>query len=137
MNNNHEEIGRTIIAELERGWNAADGPGFARPFTTDADFVDIRGAFHHGREAIGHGHQAIFESVYRGSRIAYTLEQVRALADGVILLHSTAVLDTPSGPLAGQGRAIQSMVLVREGEEWKIASFQNTMVMPPPGGGAH
>lgn len=134
MQNNPEEIGRRIISQLESAWNAGDGPGFARPFADNADFVDIRGVHHQGGEAIGHGHQAIFDSIYRGSRIAYRLTHARELADGVILVHSTGELDTPSGPLAGKGEALQSLVLVREGEEWKVASFHNTVVAPPPGG---
>ncbi len=47
--------------------NSADGPRFGEPFIGDADFVDIRGERHRGRGAIASGHQAIFDSIYRGS----------------------------------------------------------------------
>jgi hypothetical protein len=50
--------------------------------------------------------------------------------ENVILAHSTAVLRAPSGPLAGENSAVQSLVLVREGDEWKIAGFHNTLVAP-------
>jgi uncharacterized protein (TIGR02246 family) len=43
MNSNAMQIVSEIVNELEKGWNAADGAGFARPFAEDADFVNIRG----------------------------------------------------------------------------------------------
>jgi uncharacterized protein (TIGR02246 family) len=85
--------------------------------------VDIRGEHHRGQEAIAAGHQAIFDSVYKGSSTDYELIQVRELSDDVILAHATGVLRAPSGPLAGEHSAVQSLVLVRDDDGWKIASF--------------
>jgi hypothetical protein len=31
-----------IVASLEAAWNAGDGKAFGAPFSTDADFVNIR-----------------------------------------------------------------------------------------------
>lgn len=130
-----DSIAREIVGRLEEAWNAGDGPAFGRPFTGDADFVDIRGDHHRGREAIAEGHRGIFASIYRGSRIRYAVTHARELGDGVILAHSTGELEAPSGPMAGRHRATQSLVLVRDGGEWRIAGFHNTLVAPTPGGG--
>jgi hypothetical protein len=46
----------------------------------------------------------------------------------VILAQPTAVLKAPSGPLAGEHDAVHTLVLVREGDGWKIAGFHNTLV---------
>ena len=89
-----------------------------------------RGEHHRGREAIAAGHQAIFDSVYRGSTIDYELVGARQLSEDVILAHATGVLRAPAGPLAGEHSAVQSLVLVRGGEGWKIAGFHNTLVAP-------
>ena len=125
-----ENIAKELIGRLEQAWNEADGRAFGEPFTADADFVDIRGEYHRGREEIAAGHQAIFDSIYKGSTVNYQLMQARDLLDGVILAHSTAVLEVPMGPLAGEHGAVQSLVLVRDGDEWKIAGFHNTLVAP-------
>ena len=125
-----ENVVNELIGRLERAWNEADGRAFGEPFSADADFVDIRGEHHRGQEAIAAGHQAIFDSIYKGSTTNFKLIQARELLDDIILAHSTAVLRAPSGPLAGENSAVQSLVLVREGDEWKIAGFHNTLVAP-------
>ena len=127
---NPENVASELIGRLERAWNEADGRAFGEPFSADADFVDIRGEYHHGQEAIAAGHQAILDSIYKGSSTNYKLIQARELLDDVILAHAMGVLRAPSGPLAGEHSAVQSLVLVREGEEWKITGFHNTLVAP-------
>ncbi len=125
-----ENVAHELIDRLEQAWNEADGQAFGEPFTADADFVDIRGEHHRGQEAIAAGHQAIFDSIYKGSSANYKLVQARELSDDVILAHATGVIRTPSGPLAGEQSAVQSLVLVRGGDGWKIAGFHNTLVAP-------
>jgi len=125
-----ENVARELIDRLEQAWNEADGRAFGKPFTADADFVDIRGEYHRGQEAIAAGHQAIFDSIYKGSSIEYRLSRARELSESVILARSTADLRVPAGPLAGEHSAVQSLVLVRGDEEWKIAGFHNTLVAP-------
>ena len=125
-----ETVANELIGRLEQAWNEADGRAFGEPFTAEADFVDIRGEHHRGKEAIAAGHQAIFDSIYEGSSAEYKLIQTRELSDDVILAHATAILRAPSGPLAGEHSAVQSLVLIRTGDEWKIASFHNTLVAP-------
>jgi uncharacterized protein (TIGR02246 family) len=125
-----EGVAAEMIARLERAWNEADGRAFGEPFAPDADFVTIGGEHHHGREAIAAGHQAIFDSIYEGSSVGYELTGARELSDGVILAHATAVLRAPSGPLAGEHSAVQSLFLVRGGDGWEIAGFHNTLVAP-------
>ncbi len=125
-----EDIATELIGRLERAWNEADGRAYGEPFTADADFVDIRGEHHRGQKAIAAGHQAIFDSIYRGSSADYELIQARELSDDVILAHATGVLRVPSGPLAGEHSAVQSLVLARGSDGWKIAGFHNTLVAP-------
>jgi uncharacterized protein (TIGR02246 family) len=66
-----------IASDLEQAWNAGDGEAFARRFTEDADFVNIRGEHFRTRPVIAAGHQAIFDSVYRGSVVRYEPAGVR------------------------------------------------------------
>ena len=125
-----ENVANGLIGRLEQAWNEADGVAFGEPFAADADFVDIRGEHHRGRQTIAAGHQAIFDSSYKGSSTDYELIRARELSEDVILAHATGVMRLPSGPLAGEHSAVQSLVLVRGDDGWKIAGFQNTLVAP-------
>lgn len=126
MTSDDEAAVRALVGRLEATWNAADPPGFAAEFTRDADFVNVRGDYHSGRDAVAHGHEAIWKSIYAGSTIHYSLARVREIAPGVLLAHLDALLRVPVGPLAGDISAIPSIVLVREDGAWRIASFHNT-----------
>jgi len=122
-----------LVTSLETAWNAGDADAFAAPFTDDTDFVNIRAEHFRGRAAVAAGHAGIFRSVYAGSMNRYTVEAARLLGPDFALVHVHAVLDVPSGPLAGRHRALFSMVLTRMAPGWQIASFHNTMQPPAPG----
>ena len=126
-----EEVASGVLGRLSGAWNAADGQAFGAPFVDDADFVTIRGDYLRGRDAIAHGHQGIFDTIYRGSSHAYELLRARALAEDVILVHARADLNAPTGPLTGEHSAVATAVLVDRDGEWWIASMHNTLVAPP------
>ncbi|HEX6372824.1 MAG TPA: SgcJ/EcaC family oxidoreductase [Longimicrobium sp.] len=134
MNTDVRQAGEDVLRRLEEAWNAADGAAFAAPFTDDADFVAIRGDHHRTREAIAAGHQAIFDTIYRGSTIHYSLTHARPLTDDVILVHASQTMDAPSGPLAGAHGATATLVLVRAPDGWKVTAFHNTLVQGQPSG---
>ena len=117
----------TVVKRLQDAWNAADGAAFGAPFAADADFVTIRGELHSG-EAIAAGHQQIFDTIYAGSTLRYTVLDAREIDDRVILAHLRGNLSVPAGPLAGEAEAVASIVLVRDGDEPRIAAFHNTRV---------
>ena len=121
-------VATALAKHLEQAWNRADGTAFGEVFAEDSDFVNILGEHHRGRAAIAAGHQAIFDTIYAGSTVRYTITQARALDDRVILGHVSATLTVPSGPLAGEINALLSLVVVRGGDEHRIAAFHNTVV---------
>lgn len=135
MSDDARAVAEEVVGRLERAWNAGDGAAFGAPFTDDADFVAIRGDHHRSREAIARGHQAIFDTIYRGSTIRHQVTRARTLADDVILAHSTQTLDAPGGPLVGTHESTSTLVLVRGADGWRIAAFHNTLVQGQPGGG--
>jgi uncharacterized protein (TIGR02246 family) len=121
-----------IVRQLEAAWNEMDGVAFAAPFADDADFVNVRGEHFRGRPAIAAGHAGIFRSVYAGSVNQYTVDAVRLLRPQVALAHVHARLDVPEGPLAGQHRALFSLLCTQESGGWEIASFHNTLQAVTP-----
>jgi uncharacterized protein (TIGR02246 family) len=121
-----------IFAGLERAWNAANGKAYASGFTDDADFVNILGHHGKGRADIAAGHDHIFRTVYAGSLLHLQVEQVRMLTEDVGLVHASALLVVPSGPMKGELRSRPFAVIQRVGNKWQIAAFQNTLVQTPP-----
>ena len=120
-------IATTILQQLERAWNDADGAAFGAPFADESDFVDIRGGHHRGKAEIAHGHQAIFDSIYAGSTVRFRLDVARPVA-GAILAVATSTLDAPSGPLQGIHNACFTMVIAEQDDDWAITAFHNTLV---------
>jgi uncharacterized protein (TIGR02246 family) len=123
-----EQIVSDLVGELEKAWNAADGRGFARPFSEDADFVNIRGELFRTRELIAKGHQGIFDTIYKGSVLRCHLTGVRTIAPGVLLANVRSTLKVPTGPLAGEHNSLFTIVLVNDQDHWRIAAFHNTLV---------
>ena len=117
----------SLVQRLQDAWNAADGTAFGAPFTPDADFVNVRGELHSGA-AIAAGHQQIFDTIYAGSTVRYTLLDARELDERVILAHASAHLSVPAGPLAGELDSLASIVVVRDGDDHRVAAFHNTLV---------
>jgi uncharacterized protein (TIGR02246 family) len=128
MSTDPQTVARDFYAQIEKAWNAADGAAFAEPFAADASFVDIRGEAHDGVPAIAEGHQAIFDSVYRGSTVQYDLDLARAVTGSVVLARARATLTVPGGPLAGTHRSLLTTVLQQADDGWVAVAFHNTLV---------
>ena len=122
------KAGDEIWKRLEDAWNAADGNAFGEVFCEDADFVDIRGDHHRGKRAIAGGHQAILDSIYKGSTVKFEILGARSISPDVLVVHARSTLECPTGPMAGTNHSTMTSVLVKNGAAWKIAAFQNTVV---------
>ena len=120
-------IATTILQQLERAWNDADGAAFGAPFADESDFVNVRGEHHRGADNIAHGHQAIFDTIYAGSTVRFRLNVARPVAGGILAV-ATSTLDAPSGPLQGIHNARMTMVIAEQGDDWRVAAFHNTLV---------
>lgn len=118
-------IAKTITETMQRGWNSADGDLFASVFTEDCDFVDIRGDHHRGRIANAKGHQAILDTIYKGTQLTYEVLSARVTA-GVIVAHALAAM-TGTTPLPPNNGSIATLVLVPDGGSWRVAAFHNTL----------
>jgi uncharacterized protein (TIGR02246 family) len=116
------------FAELEKAWNNGDGAPWGERFTEDGHFVNIHGARVRGSEAIAKGHQAIFDTVYKGSTVQYSVLDADAITEDCLLGVVAARLDAPSGPLEGTHQSIITALFVRDGGGWKVRAFQNTLL---------
>jgi uncharacterized protein (TIGR02246 family) len=128
LNSNDETAIRGMVQQLQDAWNAGDGTGFAAPFAEDADYVVINGNFIRGRAAIDGGHAGIFSTIYRGSHIELTVEQLRALRADVALVNVRGHLAVPSENGTDESGARLGMVAAKTDDKWEIVSFQNTAI---------
>jgi uncharacterized protein (TIGR02246 family) len=126
--NKDEAAIRQIVRQVEDGWNAHDGKAFAAPFAADADYVVVNGVNIKGREGIEKGHTAIFTTIYKDSRNAATIKSIRFLRPDVAVVHIEWNLEFKAGGETRKARAINTMVMTKDGGSWTIAAFQNTPI---------
>ena len=85
---------------------------------------------HDGSAAIGAGHRGIFDSIYRGSSVGYTVQTARYLDDDLVEARGHSTLGVPARPMAVSHRAINTTVLRGTGDTWAAVAFHNTLVRP-------
>jgi uncharacterized protein (TIGR02246 family) len=125
-------LASSFLEKLEQAWNSADGAAFGAVFADESDFVNVRGEHHRGATAIARGHQGIFDTIYAGSSVEFRLDLARVLAPGVVMAVASSTLEVPAGPLQGIHNARFTMLIVEQGNDWRIAAFQNTLVAEAP-----
>jgi len=127
---NAAQICEPIVKHLEDAWNEMNGEKFSEPFTAQSDFINIRGMYisKGTKDKITEGHQAIFDSFYKDSKMKYEVADAEMFNEQTILAHIKAELNVPQGPLTGTHNSIITIVLIPENNEWKIRAFHNTLV---------
>lgn len=118
----------SIVAQMERAWNAADGVAFAAPFALDADQVNIFGTILNGRSEIAERHQKIFDSIFSGSRNTLRVIGARHVSENIILARLSSVVEVPDGPLKGELKTLGSLLFRRTNSGWELVTFHNTAV---------
>ena len=123
-----------IVKKLEVAWNNGDSVAWTTQFADDADFIHILGGHFHGHTAIERGHRAIFDTIYKGSRNKFTVENVRLIRPDVAAVFVYAEL---MFYMDGQERHVlarPTLIAAKDGAgTWKIVAFQNTLVTPEGG----
>ncbi|MFD9306940.1 SgcJ/EcaC family oxidoreductase [Streptomyces sp. NPDC060048] len=131
-----EEV-RSLLDELSDHWNRADAAGYARLFTRDAAYVQFNGVVLDGREEIADMHDLMFRTMLYGTRLLCDeIESVRVIDEHTAVVVSTGAALFPwQREVTAKRLSRQTLVLVREGGRWMIASFQNGRVKPFPTSG--
>ena len=135
-----------IVARTEAAWNKGDAAAFCAAMAEDVDFINVLGEHHQGRDTVARGHQFIFASIYKDSRVRYTVERVRFLRADVALaiIHATLISRLPPNAIASaerqarideemhESQARPTMVLAKNDGRWQIVAFHNTTIAPKP-----
>jgi uncharacterized protein (TIGR02246 family) len=119
---------RENVKQMETGWNTKSGALFAKPFAEDADYVVINGNYIKGRAAIEAGHQRIFDTIFKDTKLTLNVKQIRFLRSDVAVVHVSGHRDGPTKELTQD--AVITMVMTKEKQGWTITAFQNTAVAP-------
>ena len=117
---------RGVVKTMEAGWSAGDAKAFASVFAPDADYVVIDGKYIKGQMAIEKGHEAIFKSIYKDTRMALQVRSLRFLGPDVATCVVAGQMSSGSGEKRGE--ATMSLTLARADGAWLIVGFQNTAV---------
>ncbi|HEY6800625.1 MAG TPA: SgcJ/EcaC family oxidoreductase [Agromyces sp.] len=115
-----------VLAALDRiraAWDAGDATDYAAEFTDGASYVIFAGMHDLGRDAIHRTPVPVFEKWQRGSRMSIRVLDLRFVTpdDAVVV---------PAGGIGKRSRIrhdkVQTFVMVRDGDAWRCAAFQNT-----------
>ncbi len=117
------------IAGQWSAWNAGE-PLHVSDFTPDSDYVTFDGTELHGVEENRRLHDHFGRGILRGSRLTGSVRRIRFVTDDVALVHSRGNLQLRFHPRPKPSRdSIQTTVMRRTAEGWKIEAFQNTRVV--------
>jgi uncharacterized protein (TIGR02246 family) len=124
---------RALYQQLMDGWNQGSGDAFAAVFTEDGDLVAFDGTHFKGRQEIAPFHQHLFDNKWlKGSRLVGQVKDVRFLSPDIALMHAVGgtVMRGKSEPVPERD-SIQTLLATRqEGDQWRLAAFQNTRLHP-------
>jgi uncharacterized protein (TIGR02246 family) len=134
-----ESAERRAIIELSQAlqdaWNRGDAAGYASVFTDDASFVAWNGSHGYGRQAIEDAHRPLLQGPLAGSRIVFIdndaesgrPESLRFVRPNVaIMITSGAVTLADQSATGPDHESVQTFVLIKSGNRWRITAFHNT-----------
>ena len=121
-----EGVVRDLYARLIEAWNKRNARNYALVFAEDANLVGYDGSEVEGQAKIGAHISEIFSHHQTASYVTLVRE-VRRITDDVWLLRSEVGMIPPGKEELNTDRnAVQVMVAVRNGGEWRVSLFQNT-----------
>lgn len=123
----HEAALYELFQQMLDGWNQGDGQAYAAPFTEDADYVIVDGKHVKGREVIASGHQYIFNTIFKGSKMKGQVKDIRFLSADIALMHAEGVLQLPGQVgMASEQASTMTIVAIRQIDRWGFTAFHNT-----------
>jgi uncharacterized protein (TIGR02246 family) len=126
-----------IVARMAEAWNRGDARSFAARFASDGSFTSILGTLTYGREAFEAGHARLFETVFKGSAVSFTITKLRFVREDVAIAEVDSELkgytELPAGVRAtadGILRTGLQLVFSRDPQGWWIVAFHEVAVAP-------
>lgn len=135
---NDEKDIRAIGAQIQSAWNTSDAKEMADLFLTDGDYISSTGRTARGRAELQKAFAAQWSGVYKGTKLAHTLTNVRflrkdvAIADGAFEI--TGMRD-PTGKLLPTRSGLSTVIAAKKGDRWYVAGLRGMVPSTGEGGG--
>ncbi|WP_205683888.1 SgcJ/EcaC family oxidoreductase [Brevibacillus migulae] len=129
--NDVKEI-ESLFEKLKSAWDKGDGTAYGSCFTEDADYVTYQGEHLQGSKAIAETHQALWNSVLRGSTLEGEIKNIRFISPDMAIFHGLGVVKLRWQKKAPSRRdSINTNIVVKQNGKWRIAAFQNSRISGP------
>ena len=128
-----EEAIRNLILQMTEGFNKHDAKIATQMYTSDADFVNVRGDKYTGAEEIQQKLAEIFLTRAKQATLKPLNVSVRFVNPELAIAHVTNEL---SGLVDSAGLNLPShqelsvRVFIKENDNWRLTAFHNTMIRP-------
>ncbi|GAB2897394.1 SgcJ/EcaC family oxidoreductase [Streptomyces deserti] len=120
---------RAIPKHIMDAWAEHDADRFAEIFTENATLILPGDVFLTSREEIRSFMRNAFSGPFKGTRVTGEPLSIRPLAAGVAALVTQGGVLAPGDVEPTAERAIRATwVLVKEADDWRVASYQNTPI---------
>ena len=139
-NGKDEQAIGALIVEMTEGFNRHNSKEATRMYSSDADLVTVRGEAFKGRAEFEKGLAAVLATRAKDARLKTLDVRVRFIRPDVALAHVTNELSGLVGPEGHQLPAQKELsirVFVKDGDDWRVTAFHNTMISPFATPGPH
>jgi uncharacterized protein (TIGR02246 family) len=136
QNQNHgkdEEAIRNIILQMTEAFNQHDAKKATQMYTSNADFVNVRGDKYTGAEEIQQKLAAIFLTPAKQATLKTLNVSVRFVNPELAIAHVTNELSglvDSAGLKLPSHRELSIRIFIKENDNWRVTAFHNTMIRP-------
>jgi uncharacterized protein (TIGR02246 family) len=129
-----EEAVKAVASQWAEAWNAGDMPAVGALYAEDADYINFFGESTKGRAEIEASFTEVHSTVYKGTKVSIEPTSVQFVKPDVAIFDTdwefSDVPETegPATPSKGQS----TVVLVKQGEAWKITAHRTRIPTPAP-----
>lgn len=127
--NAQEQMIVCLFRDIALAWNNGNGELYASYFTEDCDYVTFHGQHLKGREQVALLHNQLFTGLLRDSELVGNISSLRCLSKDIVIVHQTGGVKLSFQKKVPQvRRSVNSNVIVRNDEQWRVALFHNCRI---------
>jgi uncharacterized protein (TIGR02246 family) len=127
---------RELGTQVQDSWNKGDAKLLAALWLTDGDYVSSTGRTARGRDEVEKAFAEQWGGVYKGTKLAHTLTNVRflrrdvAIADGAFEISG---MKDGSGKVTGTRTGLSTIIAAKKGTRWYVAALRGMVPSVPAG----